>query len=189
MRIANTNAGTRYHFTRTGVHSNEVSTQLLLSLNSLEQRLEVSSTKSIKVVSLDDFNEDSGAIHHVLFHTSIMAQNMFVEPTYLSEQLEKVTTFVKVNQNIQALDGLKVFLQNQARLLQPGLHVDVVCLGDFDELHASSLQVGDVADDIVGLESNVLDTGTIVEINVLLDLRLLLALRGLIDWHLDHLVG
>jgi len=50
--------------------SNEVAAQLLLSLNSFKEGLEVPGTKAIKVVSLDDLNEYSGTIHHVLSHVS-----------------------------------------------------------------------------------------------------------------------
>ena len=114
---------------------------------------------------------------------------MVVNSTYLGEQLKEVATLVKVNKDIQALNGFKVFLQHQARLLQASRHIGVVCLRDLDELHSASLQVGDVADNVVGLESDVLDTGTVVEVHILLDLGLLLALGRLIDGHLDDLVG
>lgn len=103
MKIAN-KCKSKVSFCQADVPSNEIATQLLLAFNSLEQRLEVSSTKAIEVVSLDDLNEDSRAIHHVLCHLLVevhrMAQKRFANWTYLSEQLEKVTTLVKVNQDI-----------------------------------------------------------------------------------------
>ena len=46
--------------------SNQITTQLLLTLNRLKERLEVSGAKTRKVVSLDDLNKDSRAIHQVL---------------------------------------------------------------------------------------------------------------------------
>ena len=46
--------------------SNQITTQLLLTLNRLKERLEVSGAKARKVVSLDDLNKDSRAIHQVL---------------------------------------------------------------------------------------------------------------------------
>lgn len=58
--------GARYHFQRARIFLDQVTTQLLLTLDGLKQRLEVSSAKAGEVVSLDDLNEDGGAIHHVL---------------------------------------------------------------------------------------------------------------------------
>lgn len=46
--------------------SNQITTQLLLTFNGLKERLEVSSAKPRKVVSLNDLNKDSRAIHQVL---------------------------------------------------------------------------------------------------------------------------
>lgn len=43
-------------------------------------------------------------------------------------------------------------------------------------------------DDVVGAQSNVLDTGTTVKVDILLDLRLLAAHGGLVDGHLDMLI-
>lgn len=44
----------------------KVAPQLLLSLNCLEQGLEIASTKSGKVVSLNDLDEDSWSVHEML---------------------------------------------------------------------------------------------------------------------------
>lgn len=169
--------------------SDQVTAQLLLSLDSLEQRLEVSSAKAVEVVSLDDLNEDRGAVHQMLLGISTDPRKKFAGFTYLGEKLEQVATLIKVNQNIQALNRLKVFLQHQSGLLEPGLHVGVICVRDLDELDSAGLQVGDVADDVVCEKGDVLHTGTVVEVHVLLNLRLLLALCGLVDGHLDDLVG
>lgn len=46
--------------------SDQVASQLLLSLDGLEERLEVTSTKAVEVVTLNDFDEDSRAIQHML---------------------------------------------------------------------------------------------------------------------------
>lgn len=45
---------------------NQVSAQFLLPLDSLEQRLEVTSTEAGEVMSLDDLDEDGRTVHHVL---------------------------------------------------------------------------------------------------------------------------
>lgn len=44
----------------------QISTELLLPLERLEQRLEVAGSEAREVVSLDDFNEDGRAIHQML---------------------------------------------------------------------------------------------------------------------------
>jgi mannitol-1-phosphate/altronate dehydrogenase len=49
----------------------KVATEGLLPFNGLKERFEVSSTKAGEVVSLDDFNEDGGTIHQVLFSISV----------------------------------------------------------------------------------------------------------------------
>lgn len=45
----------------------KVATEGLFPLNGLKERFEVAGAKTREVVSLDDFNEDGGAIHQVLF--------------------------------------------------------------------------------------------------------------------------
>lgn len=50
--------------------SDEITTQFLLSLDSLEQGLEVSSAKAREVVALDDLNEHRGAVHQMLSNIS-----------------------------------------------------------------------------------------------------------------------
>lgn len=108
--------------------------------------------------------------------------------TYLGEQLQEVTALVKVDQNIQATDGVEVFVQDQTSLLHPHLEILVICVGDLDKLHAASLEVGDIPDDVVCPESDVLNTRTVVEVDVFFDLRLLLALGWLVDGHFDDFV-
>ncbi|KAH0237778.1 4-hydroxyphenylpyruvate dioxygenase, partial [Aureobasidium melanogenum] len=46
--------------------SDEVASQLLFSLDGFKERLEVTSTKAVEVVTLDDFDEDSRAVQHML---------------------------------------------------------------------------------------------------------------------------
>lgn len=107
----------------------------------------------------------------------------------LCEQLQQVTSLVKVNQDIQALQHVEVLLEFQSRFLQALPHRRVVRLGHLDELHATRLQVRDVPDDVVGAEGDVLHARAAVKVNVLFDLRLFLPVRGLVDGHLDDVVG
>jgi hypothetical protein len=49
----------------------KVATEGLFPFNGLKQRFEVASAKAGEVVSLDNFNEDSGTVHQVLFSISV----------------------------------------------------------------------------------------------------------------------
>lgn len=169
-------------------HLNKISAHLLLTLDSLEQRLEVTSAEAGEIMSLNDLHEDSRAVHQVL-QSSVCDCNRSKRATYLGEQLQEVAILIEVDENIQAPDGLKVFLQLQSRLLQTRLHIFIICGWDLDELDAARFEVGDVPNNVVRHESNVLDTGSVVEVNILLNLGLLLALGGLVDGHLHNLVG
>lgn len=170
---------------------NQISTKGLLPLNCLEERFEVTSTEAGKVVSLDDFNEDSRTIHEVLSRHISIDEEIDLEThmdTYLGEQLKKVATLVEVNQDIQASNRLKVLLEDETGFLETGLHINVICLGHLDELDTSSFEVGDIPDDVVGVEGDMLHAGTVVKVDVLLDLGLLFTLGRLVDGHLDNLI-
>ena len=63
--------------------------------------------------------------------------------------------------------------------------------GFAEELDAGGSHRADGADDVVGRESDVLDAGAAVELEVFVDLALLLAQRGLVEreLHLDKLAS
>src|ERR1700761_4770944 len=82
------------------VISYKIATERLFALNRFEQRLEVSSTESSKVVPLDDLDEHCWSVHQVL-----------------SEQLKKISTLIKVNKDIKLLECLKILVQHHALLL------------------------------------------------------------------------
>jgi hypothetical protein len=46
--------------------SDQVSSGLLLSLDGLEERFEVTGAKAVEIVALDDLDEDSRAVQHML---------------------------------------------------------------------------------------------------------------------------
>lgn len=131
----------------------QVSSLVLLALNGLKQTLEVSSPESIKVIALDNLDEDSWSVHQ-----------------WLGEELQQVSTLVKINQDIESLNRLKVLDKHTGALGEPLLHGCVVGLGNRDEFNATGLHVGDGGDDVCCFERNVLYTRAIVEFNVLLDL-------------------
>lgn len=49
----------------------KVATEGLFPFNGLKERFEVAGAKAGEVVSLYDFNEDSGTVHQVLFSISV----------------------------------------------------------------------------------------------------------------------
>jgi hypothetical protein len=61
----------------------QISSLSLLPLNSLKQTFKVSSPKTVKIIPLNDLNEHSWPIHQ-----------------RLSEKLQQVSRFIKINQNI-----------------------------------------------------------------------------------------
>ena len=151
----------------------QVATLSLLALNGLKERLEVTSTEALEVVPLDDLNEDSRAVHQGL-----------------SEELEEVTALVVIDEDVELLNGIQVLLELPVALLGLEALADGVVVGlrDIDELDTAGAHGADGGDDVRGKQGNVLHTGSGVEDDVLLDLRLLLAGRGLVDGHLDQVV-
>ena len=149
----------------------QVPSCILLPLNRFKQGLEVPSAKPIEVIPLDDLNEHSRPIHQML-----------------RKKLQQITPLIKIDQDIQTSQRLKVLIQRHARTLQPQPHRLVVRLRHLDELHAPCFQIRDIADDIVGAKRDVLDSRAAVEVDVFLDLALLLALGRLVDGHLDDVV-
>lgn len=152
-------------------HTSQIPAQLLLPLNRLEQTLEVSRSESLKVVPLDDLDEHGRPIHQ-----------------RLGEQLQQIPALVKINQNVQLLNRLKRLLQFQACRLQSLTHVVIVRLRHRNELDAPRTKIRDGIDDVGRSKRDVLDSRTVVEVDVLLNLALLLAKSGLVDWHLDDII-
>lgn len=152
----------------------QVSPLRLLPLNSFKQTLEVTRSKPVKFVPLDDLDEHRRPIHQ-----------------RLGEQLQQISLLIIVNQDIQPLQRLKLLLQLPVPLLRLEAvpHRLVVRVGYVDELDASGPHGRDGRHDILGQEGDVLDAGARVKDDVLLDLGAFLAGGGLVDGHLDDVVG
>lgn len=152
----------------------QVATLGLLTLNSLEQALEVASTEALKLVALNNLNEDSRTVHEGL-----------------GEELEEVATLVVVDEDVELLDGVEVLLELPVALLRLEAEADGVVVGggDVDELDTTGAQGRDGGDDVLGQEGDVLDSRAGVEGDILLDLGLFLSGSGLVDGHLDEVVG
>ena len=71
----------------------QVSSKGLLALDGFEEAFEIPCTEPVEIVSLDDFEEDGGPICQ-----------------RLGEDLDQVSAFVEVDQEMEFADCLKVFV-------------------------------------------------------------------------------
>src|ERR687886_1937048 len=137
----------------------------LLALDGLEQRLEVAVAEAARAVALDDLEE----------HRRAVADR-------LGEDLQQVALVVAVDEDaLLAEVGELVDHLGDAR-------GDLVVVGgrDRQELDAAVAQLGHGADDVARGYRDVLGAGALVELEVLVDLRLALALGRLVDRELDE---
>src|SRR5207248_1474416 len=118
----------------------------LLSLDRLEEGLEVALAECRRPVALDHLEEDSRPVLRGL-----------------REDLEQVAVVVAVGEDLQALE-VGVALRD---LADPAFDLLVVRLRRVEEDHATLLQRLDGADDVLALHGDVLDAGTAVELEVL----------------------
>src|SRR4029450_9527601 len=95
----------------------------------------------------------------------------------LREDLEEVTVLVAVGEDAEPFEVAVVLVD----VADSSLDLVVVPLGRVEEEHAALLHRGPGADDVLALEGDVLHSGTSVELEVLLDLALALALGRLVD--------
>lgn len=107
----------------------------------------------------------------------------------LSKQLQQIPPLVEINQYIQLLQHIKVLIQPHPLRLEPRAHRRIVRLRHLDKLDAAGLQIRNRRDDIRSAKRNVLHAGAAVEIDVLFNLALFLAVGRLVDGHLDDVVG
>jgi len=111
------NPSTKQYRTAASTGLQEISTKFLLPLDSLEQRLEVSGTETREVVPLDDFNENRGSVHEVLWKVSVIAHFMRYAASYLCKKLEEVSTLIKIDQDVQTPEHFEVLVETHARAL------------------------------------------------------------------------
>ena len=105
----------------------------------------------------------------------------------LGEDLQQVAVLVAIDEDLALLQ----LLDGDADLADAGAHLGVVVVGvgGVEELDALRGQLVDGAQDVVGREREVLGTGPGVELEVLVDLRLLLGDRGLVEGELHAVVA
>lgn len=118
------------------------------------------------VSSLDDFEEESWSVFN-----------------RLGEDLKKVTLVVVVDEDLVLLEDVDVLGYFDVHVGEVLSQDVVVCVGDAQELNASASEVFDSFDDCLGLKSDVLNSRSVVIVDVLLDLGLFLTDCWLIDWH------
>ena len=131
----------------------EVAPLLLIHLDALKECLEVSSTEALVVVPLNDLDKDGRPVLEGL-----------------GEDLEQVAVIVVIDENPQLLEDVDVFFDLHLGALEPLAQLAVIGVGNVQELSASVPKVLDALDDVVRPESNVLDSGGAVVIDVFLDL-------------------
>src|ERR671938_1657878 len=142
----------------------EVAPQGLLALDRLEQRLEVPVAEAARAVALDHLEEERRPVLR-----------------RLREDLEEVAVVVAVGEDAQP-PQVVVRLVDLADAVADLL---VVRLRRLEEEDATLLQRLDGLDDVRRRERDVLHAGAAVEVEVLLDLALPLALGRLVDRELD----
>src|SRR6187200_772042 len=138
----------------------EVAAALLLALDGLEQRLEVAVAEAARAVALDDLEEDRRAV-----------------ADRLGEDLQQVALVVAVDEDPEPLEVLEVLgdLADAVRRLV------VVRVGRVEELDAARLELLDGLDDVARGDRDVLRARAAVVLEVLVDLRLALALGRLVE--------
>ena len=102
----------------------------------------------------------------------------------LGEDLQQIAVLVAVGEDPQ----LAQHVHGHPGLADPLAERVVVGVGGVQELHARRPHGAHGADDVVGGQGDVLDAGAAVELQVLVDLRLLLRHGGLVEREL-HLAG
>src|SRR5207244_1872646 len=145
----------------------EIPPLLLLVLDRLEQRLEVPLAEAARAFALDDLEEERGAILE-----------------RLREELQQVALVVLVDEDVQRADLVHRLLDLADALRQ----LLVVRVGDGQELDAVRLQALHGGDDVAAEQRDVLHAGAAVPLEVLVDLALLAAGRGLVDRELHDAV-
>ncbi len=162
----------------------QVASQFLLPFNGFKQGLEITRTETIKVVTLNNLDEDSWSIHQMLLLLVVYGAMGQITLTYLGEKLQQIAIAIEVDEDMQSSQSIPIFLQNHALLLQPLLHHVVVGIRYLNKLDTPGSQIGHIPDDVVGAKSNMLNSGTGVKVDIFLDLGALLAPRRLVDRHL-----
>ena len=147
----------------------QVTAEGLLSLDSLEQSLKVTGTKTLMVSALNNFNEEGRPVLNGL-----------------GEDLEQITLLVIVDEDLLLADNFDVLLDFETQVLHTLKEAVIVGIGNFvKEFNTTLLHSADCGHNIVRAESDVLDTIATVVLNIFLDLALSATVGGLVNGHFD----
>src|SRR5215212_7411786 len=142
----------------------EIAPKCLLSLDGFEQRLEVACAKALRAFALDYLVENCRPVFD-----------------RLCEYLKQITFIVAIDENAQLLKRREVFID----FPDASGNAVVIRRRDLEEFHSARLQVAHRLYDVVRRNRYVLHSGTIVELEILIDLRFLLSFGRLVDRKLD----
>lgn len=137
----------------------------ILSNNSLSNK------SYVVIVALNNFKEESGPVLAVL-----------------REDLQQIAILIEINQDVQLLQYVHVLLDLGAAVRKLLLKDLIVGRRNGQKLCSTSLQVAHSLNDVVSVESNMLDTSSAVVFYVLLNLGLFLAVGRLVNGHLHRLL-
>ena len=132
----------------------EISSQVLLKFDGLENGFEIARSKSSVIDLLDNFNEQSWPIL-----------------TRFGEDLEQISIIIKIHQDLVLLDQVHVLLDPDLGPFQPLLQLFIVASWDVQELQTSFPHSLNGFNHMVSSKSHMLNSGLAKVIHKLLDLR------------------
>src|SRR5688500_12139062 len=132
----------------------EIPPKFLFFLDRLEERLEVALPEALRAFALNDLVEERRPVFN-----------------RLREDLQQIPVGIAVDENAERLERFERLVD----LAHSALQLLVVRRWRLEEFHAAIAERRHRLDDVVGREREVLRARATVEIEILLDLRLLLA--------------
>src|SRR5688572_4095756 len=145
----------------------EIASTRLFSLDSLEQGFEVPFPKTLRAFPLNDLVKQRRTVLH-----------------RLREDLQQVAFIIAIHEDSEVPQRTEVFINGP----DPFEQRVVVDRRHAQELHATVTQGGYARDDVIGRDGDVLYARATVELEILVDLRLLLAGGRLVDGEFDAAV-
>src|SRR5688500_13123505 len=144
----------------------EVPAQSLFAFDRLEQCLEIPFAERPRALPLDDLVEQRRPVLH-----------------RFREDLQQVSIRIAIDENSE-------LLENVDRLVDPAdapLELAIIARGNAEKLHSAIPKRRDRMNDVVGREGEMLNARASIEVQILLDLRLLLPRGGFVDGEFDLL--
>src|SRR5574338_1006205 len=140
----------------------------LLAFDGLEQCLEVAGTEALGALPLDDLVEERGAVLDGL-----------------GEDLQEVALVIPVYENPELLEWRDILVD----MAHPVEHRIVVVARHPEELYTALAQRRDRLDDVIRGNGDVLTSGAMIELEILVDLALPAPLRWFVERELDAAIA